>query len=128
MEKIIRIEEFHEEGWKGKEGFRIITDKQTIEIGIGAQDECCARHGYFFTPDDTKDFHDAVLLDIKIVDIDLNKKKFEEIGNLDGGDVMFIDFETDKGVLQFTAYNSHNGYYGNTAYLKSTQLNHESVL
>jgi hypothetical protein len=127
MEKIIHIEEFHEDK-EDKEGFRIITDKQSIEIGIGAKDDCCASHGYFWTPDNIKEWEGAELKDIKIVDIGLNKKKLEEIGDLDGGDVMFIDFETNKGVLQFTAYNSHNGYYGNIAYLKSQQLNHEEVL
>ena len=48
--------------------------------------------------------------------------------SLDEGDTMFVNIETDRGVLQFVAYNSHNGYYGQTAYVLSTQLRHEATL
>lgn len=31
--------------------------------------------------------------------------------DLDAGSAMFINVETTKGLLQFVAYNEHNGYY-----------------
>ncbi len=36
---------------------------------------------------------------------------------------MFVNLETNVGLLQFVAYNSHNGYYGHDAVLVSKQLN-----
>lgn len=33
-------------------------------------------------------------------------------------DIVFINFETDVGVLQFAVYNHHNGYYGHDVSIK----------
>ena len=41
---------------------------------------------------------------------------------------MFVDIVTDRGVLQFVAYNIHNGYYGHEAKVISTQLEHNETL
>ena len=54
-------------------------------------------------------------------DLDLNGDYFE-------GGVMFVNITTSKGVLQFVAYNEHNGYYGHSACVISKQLNHEECL
>jgi hypothetical protein len=43
-------------------------------------------------------------------------------------EAMFVDIETDRGVLQFVAYNAHNGYYGHKARVQSTQLRHTVTL
>ncbi len=66
-------------------------------------------------------------MDIKLTDVSRNVKM------LDGIDVeiescMFVDLITNRGVLQFTAYNNHNGYYGHDAKVISTQLNHKCSL
>ena len=71
--------------------------------------------------DDFADFIGAQLIDIKIVDTALNVtelKMEDELkgGGLDAGDTMFVNINTSEGLLQFVAYNSHNGYYGHTAY------------
>lgn len=41
---------------------------------------------------------------------------------------MFVDLITDRGVLQFVAYNEQNGYYGHLAKVESRQLTHEETL
>ena len=38
---------------------------------------------------------------------------------LDAGSAMFINVETTNGLLQFVAYNEHNGYYGHEVKLVS---------
>lgn len=95
------------------DGFSINTNKQCILIGISNEKSCCELWGYFISNDDLQDFIGASILDINIVDECLNVKKLKD--NCDiffEGKVIFINIETSNGTLQFTAYNSHNGYYG----------------
>ena len=130
MEKILRIEQttFKKDpkDYHNFNGFQVITDKQTIKLGIDDSQDCCEVTGYFWSNDKLEDFVGAKLLDIKIVDECLLKEKLKE--NFYEGGTMFVDFETSKGVLQFTAYNSHNGYYGHEAVVISNQLNKEESL
>jgi len=127
MEKILRIEEktFNagEDYYSDFDGFEIITTEQTIQIGISNGQSCCEDFGCIITNDETTDFIDAELKDISIVDTVLNNKKIDSLEYLNQGGVMFVNIETDKGLLQFAAYNAHNGYYGHTAVLISKQLN-----
>lgn len=131
MEKILRIEETNfktkENDWNSYEGYQIITDKQTIKLGISDGQNCCERSGYFMSEDDFSEFIGANLIDLAITDTCLNTKKLEE-EELYEPDLMFVNLNTDKGLLQFVAYNSHNGYYGHSAVVVSEQLNHEEVL
>jgi hypothetical protein len=39
-----------------------------------------------------------------------------------------VNIDTDRGQLQFVAYNEHNGYYGHNAVVVSKQLTHEECL
>jgi len=132
MEKILRIEETNFKTKKGScggyDGYQIITDQQTIQIGISDSQVCCESFGCIITNDETKEFIGAELLGISITDTALNNKKIEEIEYLDCGDAMFVNLETSEGLLQFVAYNSHNGYYGHDAVLISKQLNYEEFL
>jgi hypothetical protein len=127
MEKILRIEESNfkttERTWGGYDGFQIITDQQTIQIGISDSQNCCERFGCIITNDETKDFIGSELLRISITDTALNNKEIEEIEYLGCGDTMFVNLETSEGHLQFVTYNCHNGYYGHEAVLISKQLN-----
>lgn len=127
MEKILRIEEADfktaEMYWSSYEGYQIITDQQTIKIGISSGQSCCENFGCIITNDETSEFLGAELISISIVDTALNNKKIEELEYLDEGGAMFVNLETNKGLLQFVAYNSHNGYYGHEAVLVSKQLN-----
>ena len=128
-EKIIRIEErtfkLDRSDYTTFDGFFIITDKQTIKMGIDNQQDCCEDWGHFMTNDDTNEFIGANLRSIDIVDDCLVKEKAPEM--YEGG-VMFVNFETDKGTLQYTAYNDHNGYYSHEAVIVSNQLTKEEDL
>jgi hypothetical protein len=131
MEKILKIEEcgfkLNEDDCHSYEGFQILTDKQTIKLGISHHQSCCEQYGYFMTNDDLDDFEDANIIDIKIVDECLNVKKLEDMDFYQPY-LMFVNIETDKGTIQFTAYNEHNGYYGHDAVVISEQLKHETYL
>jgi len=132
MEKILRIEPvtFKKElgDWQGFDGFQIITDLQTIKIGISNSQCCCENFGCLITNDEIKEFIGAELKSLAIVDEVLNNKKIEDLEYLDCGSTMFVNLETNEGLLQFVAYNAHNGYYGHDAVLISKQLNIEEVL
>lgn len=133
MEKILRIEEatFQEESCKGYhvifEGYQIITDKQTIKIGIENGQCCCEDWGFFMTEDDLTDFVNADLISVEVVDTALKVEKLKEL-RVEGCDTMFVNFNTTKGLLQFVAYNDHNGYYGHDAIIISEQVTNKVVL
>jgi len=137
MEKILRIEEgVFKHDHLNMDGFLIITDKQTIKIGISSGQDCCEQTGYFATNDDISDFINSELQNIEITDTALMTRKFKEhfeleeekSPNLDEGGIMFVNLITDKGILQFTVYNQHNGYYGHTAAVVSEKLTHDTIL
>jgi len=130
MEKIIKIEEDYFKIHDGYyDGYIITTDQQTIKVGISAEIICCERFGYLTTNDDLQEFEGAELLSIAVVDTSLNSKKIEQVvGDLNYGDVMFINFETSVGTMQLVAYNSHNGYYGHKAVIISKQLNYSEII
>lgn len=130
-EKILRIEKgvfALEKNSLIYEGFEIVTNLQTIKIGINNEQQCCERFGVVITNDDTKEFVGAKLLGISITDEALNNKKLTELECLESGGVMFVNVETSKGLLQFVAYNAHNGYYGHESVLVSKQLNKTEYL
>jgi hypothetical protein len=128
-EKILKIEEMADfkfddaDDWNYFDGFWITTNKQIIKIGIRNNQCCCEDWGYFISEDDTSKFIGAKLLSITETNTNLSTKEIKELNHLNCGDVMFVNFETDKGTLQFAAYNAHNGYYGHDAVLSSAQLN-----
>lgn len=127
-EKIIRIEEDTfkakaEDGLNTFSGYYIITDKQTIKIGISDTQNCCEQWGYLITNDNVNDFIGAELISIEKVDTALNKNKIPDDNWEEEANTMFINFNTPAGTLQFVVYNSHNGYYGHDAVLISKQLN-----
>jgi hypothetical protein len=132
MEKILEIKETNfktkEKSWGDYDGYEIITDKQIIQIGISDGRSCCESFGCIITNDEIKEFIGSNLINISITDLALNNKKIEELEYLDSGGAMFVNLETSEGLLQFVAYNSHNGYYGHEAVLISKQFNHEEYL
>jgi len=114
------------------EGFIITTDKQDIKIGISRDQCCCETFGYFASEDDFSDFIGAEIIDITLTDTelktDLCKKNDVETEYMDEGELMFVNINTNKGTLQFVAYNMHNGYYGHNAIVISEQLKIEEIL
>lgn len=132
MEQILRIEKVNlkkdPNGWEIFEGYQILTNQQTIRIGISDVQCCCEDFGCIITNDDITDFLKSNLKSITIVDQALDHKKIDQLEYLDSGGAMFVNLETSQGLLQFVAYNSHNRYYGHDAVLISKQLNKEQVL
>jgi hypothetical protein len=108
-------------------GVSIRTDRQTITLGIGNYQSCCEVSGYFLSEDDPQTFVGAKLLNITITDDALRTYDFMEHGLYNGG-CMFVNLETDRGTLQFVAYNIHNGYYGHRATVRSQQLTLDKCL
>lgn len=123
MEKILKIEET---SFDGKDGFVITTDQQEIKLGIDNGQYCCENWGYFMSEDDLSEFIGANLISVKVVDTAL--KKWEEIEDMYEGEAMFVNIETSNGLLQFVAYNEHNGYYGHEACVISKQVKEECYL
>lgn len=130
-EIILEIKETTEDGssYGCKEGFCVKTTKQEVLLLIDSYQSCCESFGYFMVDesDDITRFIGAALLDIRLTD-DFLKPVDMEINTSYGGGIMFVDLVTDRGVLQFIAYNEHNGYYGHSAVVKSTQLETEEYL
>lgn len=126
-EKILDIKEVEDRTEFGRkyDGFEVQTTEQVIFVGISNYQDCCEDWGYVSTIDDVKDYIDAELLNIVIVDENLNTKDFVES---DESAAMFVNFETSKGTFQLTMYNIHNGYYSHDAVLVSRQLDREVVL
>lgn len=107
------------------DGYTIVTDKQIINIGMTMDTSCCESPGYFMSEDNLDEFIGAQLVSVDIVDQYLKPEQMVKI--YDGG-VMFVNFTTDRGVLQFVAYNMQNGYYGHYAVIESEQLTHLEII
>ena len=136
-EQIIRIEEVtfkrSKDDWQEFDGYQVITDKQTIKLGISNSQSCCENWGYLMSDDNLKEFEGAELKEITLTDVALKTEIFKSKdidleGDWEKPNLMFVNFSTDKGLLQFAAYNEHNGYYGHNAIVISEQLNHQEVL
>lgn len=135
MEKIIRIEDvsWSINNYSMYEGYAVITDKQTIRLGIDNSRKCCENWGYFWCNDDVNEFVGASVLGVSITDSALNQAIMQanDVNDNDRwfeGRVMFVNIDTDRGVLQFVAYNEHNGYYSHEARVECEQLVHEDHL
>lgn len=110
MSKIVRITE---EEFDNYDGFIVeLDDGSSIKLGISNSQNCCENWGYFMSNDALEDFIGAEVLDVKIVDECLN---VEKAPNIYEGDIMFVNIETNRGTLQFVAYNDHNGFYSHEA-------------
>lgn len=147
LEKILKIEEgsykLEKRDWS-KDGFKITTNKQEIFLLIDSDTCCCENWGYFMTEDEDSlnKFIGAAITDITLTDSLLKTIDFQPAGDVDNdifeegktklnmyeGDCMFVNINTNIGVLQFVAYNEHNGYYGHEAVVASNQLTHSTTL
>ena len=128
MEEIIDIKEFDNDD-EQKAGYKITTNKQEIIISISNGQNCCENWGYITSEDYFPDFFGAELLGIILVNTELKKDTLLGIDFYDDEEnCLFVNVETSKGTIQFILYNSHNGYYGHSVLIKSTQLNYEGDL
>lgn len=121
-ELILSIEEFNDDG---EGGYKVTTTRQTITLAIDMERCCCEETGYFMSEDDLQRFIGARLLDVTVTDTALQTVQVPDVWE---GDVLFVNLETDRGVLQFVAYNIHNGYYGHRARVECEQVQYEKVL
>lgn len=131
MEKITEIKEITDySDWSGMDGFEVVTTKQSIKLLIDNGQSCCERWGYFWCNDSPSDFIGATVRSVSLTDLELNEAKMKEndVASLYEGGIMFVNIDTDRGVLQFVAYNEHNGYYGHEAVVSCTQLKHSEYL
>ena len=134
METIVEIKDYEaKEGYKNVAGFEVVTTKQSVKLFIDNDGVCNERWGHFWCNDTPTDFVGAELRGVTITDAALNEAQMKTNG-LDPGDkyfdggVMFVNLETDRGTLQFVAYNEQNGYYGHEAKIECEQLTHSETL
>lgn len=126
MGKITAIKTVEDETFSGVTDDRIpmsgyrITTSDDIEILLLIESEtwCCESWGYLMSEDETSRFVGAKLYDVISVDEAFYSKSLRNIPKADAGGTVFINLETSIGVLQFVAYNAHNGNYGHTVYKK----------
>lgn len=123
-ELILAVHDYHGDQW---EGFVISTNKQLIQIQISNGRDCCEVWGHIASQDVFTDFVGAELLDVVVTTGDLDNYGLAK-GDKWEGYTMFVTLSTDRGPMQFTVYNDHNGYYVHDARVISTQLQYETKL
>lgn len=107
-----------------------LNDGEVIKLWINMVRDCCEHPGYFMSEDDFNDFIGAEVLSVERVNTALKVSQVEQFWcvtkegklDLDGGDIMFVNINTNRGTLQFVAYNEHNGYYSHMAGVVSRYL------
>lgn len=110
------------QGWSAYDGYAIETERQTIYVLIDNYQSCCESWGYLASDDDLSAFIGAELREMAVVDEALNTRMVEAGRSLDEGGIVFVNFVTDRGVLQLACYNGHNGYYGHEVHILSQQI------
>lgn len=134
MEIIVSIRYYEgKDGDSNVAGFEVVTTQQTIRLLIDNDSSCCETWGIFWCNDEPAGFVGAKLRGVSLADAALNEAQMK-VNDLDPSDerfdggVMFVNIDTDRGVLQFVAYNQRNGYVGHKATIHSRQLTHAEVL
>lgn len=125
-ETILQIDEFATDNGRYQydySGYIVETSGQTIYMIIDSGDGHCAS-GYMTSEDNIADFIGATLYNIELVNEALAVYDLSHIGT-DGDYFQFINFNTDRGTLQFVLYNIHNGYYGADVYIRCEQFEYE---
>lgn len=113
------IEEVSNEKYERMDGYKISTDKNTFMVLISNGQSCCEHWGYLSSEDDLEHFIGSELREVRTTDVECNGNiaKLLEERWIELDSVQFVDFVTNRGVLQFAVYNEHNGYYGHNILL-----------
>lgn len=139
-ETIATINEIHDwstdDQWLKFDGYEVVTDQQRILMLIDNGQSCCEDFGYLITEDDPSKFVGSEFLGVDRIDLSMEEKNVQlraaltedDLYSLCDGDAMFVNVKTDRGTLQFVAYNSHNGYYGHIVRIISRDLNYEDYV
>jgi len=103
-------------GYGEYDGYLIETDTTKFLILIENGQSCCEDWGYFSCDDNFEEYIGKEIREIVLTDTELKNKTLEEkLNYVDKNQVQFVTFKfTDGEELQFTVYNSHNGYYGHS--------------
>lgn len=97
----------------GYDGFIITLEDDTqIKMGISNGQSCCEQWGYLISEDSLDQFIGAEYHGVEVVN---EKLETVSMRNIYEGSCMFVNIKTSEGVVQFVAYNEHNGYYGHQA-------------
>ena len=130
-EKILEIKEIHDEKRTNidqkehtYDGYEIVTDSQSIKLLIENEQNCCEGWGYLISEDNLDEFIGEHIYRISQTDTKLSTINLDmPIEDYDRSMIcIFINIETSKGILQFVAYNEHNGYYGHNVIISSKRL------
>lgn len=124
MEIIKNIKEvsdvyFNNDKWGTYDGYCIETDSRKLYFVINNEQRCRENWGYLASEDDFGSFIGSELKNVYVTDSELGTIVSNMKEDLDAGSAMFINVETTRGLLQFAAYNEHNGYYGHAVRLVS---------
>jgi hypothetical protein len=122
--KIRKIEEVNEDN---ESGFIVFTKKEAMRFLIDNRQDCCETWGYLWTNDTPQDFIGAEILGISLTNEALQTEKYLPPNDYETA-IIFVNINTDRGVLQFVAYNCHNGYYGHTVSISSSKLKYSTTL
>jgi hypothetical protein len=97
----------------GYDGFIItLEDNTQVKMGISNGQNCCEQWGYVVSEDSLEQFIGAEYHGVEVVNEKLETVSMRDIYE---GSCMFVNIKTSEGLLQFVAYNEHNGYYGHQA-------------
>ena len=95
------------------DGFVVtLEDDKQLKLGISNGQSCCEHWGYIISEDSLSQFVGAEYHGVEVVN---EKLATVELNGVYEGSCMFVNILTSGGVLQFVAYNEHNGYYGHEA-------------
>lgn len=110
-------------------GHQIITSKQTVLLAIDDEGSCCETWDCFFHTA-TEEFVGAELLGVERAEEALACIGISAAEDLETyeANILHVNIITDRGVLQWTAYNNHNGYYPHGVRVVSQQLKLEDSL
>lgn len=120
-EKITKIEEVYR--WVDEcVGFKVTTDTREFFVLLNDDAHCCERWGTIMSEDNPQEFVGADLIDAYVTDSQLKRGMIEPFLHAEDDrrydrnmHLLFVNFDTSKGTLQFVLYNAHNGYYGHLA-------------
>ena len=93
------------------DGYMVDTEDSIILVLINNVNLCCENWGILTSDDNLGEYTGAIINDIAVVDKALNETIVKDL-SLDEGEAIFVNFNTNKGILQLGVYNAHNGYYG----------------
>lgn len=130
-EKIVKIEELLSTEDSEQIGFQVTTDRREFFILLEDGAQCCERWGTIISEDDPQQFVGADLQEAYLTNSQLKDGMIQPFIYYQDDDrygrnlnLLFVNFVTSKGTLQFVLYNAHNGYYGHLAqvyYIENTQ-------